>query len=255
MKYCPIKIVTFSTGEFVFLPTMCKILNIETATDVCSVVLSDGEEVLAMREEPQGRSHASLLSVFIEEVFKEAGISAENLDAVAVSKGPGSYTGLRIGVSTAKGICYGINKPLISVCSLESLCSGILSDPAEKALIGDNTTLLPMIDARRMEVYTAFYNKERKLLKDIHARIIEKEDFIELSRYGELLLFGSGADKLIPILDIPGIRIVEGFRLSASYMVSLALKKCREGMYENLAYFEPFYLKDFITTVPKKKIL
>ena len=233
---------------------MCKILNIETATDVCSVVLSDGEVVLARREEPEGRSHASLLSVFIGDVFKEAGISAGDLDAVAVSKGPGSYTGLRIGVSTAKGICYGINKPLISICSLESLCTGMLSDPDQTASIGNNIILLPMIDARRMEVYTAFYSTECKLLKDIHARIIEKEDFVELSRNRELLLFGSGADKLIAILDVPGIRIVEGFRLSASYMVSLALKKYREGVFENLAYFEPFYLKDFITTVPKKKI-
>ena len=255
LNYNRIKIVTFSSGEFVFLPTMCKILSIETATDVCSVVIADGEQILARREEPQGRSHASLLSVFIGEVFKDTGIQAGDLDAVAVSKGPGSYTGLRIGVSTAKGICYGINKPLISVCSLESMCSGMLSDPDLKDSIGEKTVLLPMIDARRMEVYTAFYDRKRTLLKDIHARIIEREDFVELSRNRELLLFGSGADKLVPVLNIPGIRIESGFRLSASYMVSLALKKFRNRQYENLAYFEPFYLKNFITTVPKKKII
>jgi len=232
---------------------MCIILNIETSTDVCSVAVAENERIIVLKELKEGRSHAVVLSVFIEEIFNESGYSPDDLDAVAVSKGPGSYTGLRIGVSTAKGICYGAGKPLIGVGSLESMCSGMIR--SDHGITGrvQKPVWIPMIDARRMEVYTTIYNFRQEVLKETHACIVEPHTFDEFAEEGELYLFGSGADKLVKLFDNPRIHIMKGFKLSASYMAPISLEKFKSGVFEDLAYFEPYYLKDFITTTPKKK--
>lgn len=232
---------------------MCNILNIETATDVCSVVLSRGDKILSIRESCEGRSHASLLSVFINELFVESGLQPDDLDAVAVNMGPGSYTGLRIGVSTAKGICYGINKPLIAIPGLESMCSGMINKLLSEKVNFKETVFLPMIDARRMEVYTAFYNSDLTLREDTHASIIQHDSFDELANDRKLTLFGSGADKLVSVLNHVNIQIIPGFKLSALHMVPLAIEKFGKNQFEDVAYFEPNYLKEFITTKSKKK--
>lgn len=232
---------------------MCIILNIETSTDVCSVALAENDRIIALKELKEGRSHAAVLSVYIDEIFKESGYSPDDLDAVAVSRGPGSYTGLRIGVSTAKGICYGTGLPLIGVGSLESMFTGMLASQKEPAWEEEQRIWIPMIDARRMEVYTTFYDHRKKKIRDTHARIIDPHTFDDLAEETELYLFGSGADKLISLFNNPRIHVLEGFKLSASYMIPLSLEKFRSGSFEDLAYFEPYYLKDFITTTPKKK--
>ncbi|MBN1949703.1 MAG: tRNA (adenosine(37)-N6)-threonylcarbamoyltransferase complex dimerization subunit type 1 TsaB [Bacteroidales bacterium] len=233
---------------------MSKILHIETATNVCSVAISDGEQILVQKETREGRSHATILSVFIREAMAEAGLTATMLDAVAISKGPGSYTGLRIGVSTAKGICYAADLPLISVSTLESMALGFIT--AERHEVGGagDTLYLPMIDARRMEVYTAAYDRELNEVMKIQARVIDGSSFKDLAEQNKLKLFGSGADKLTDIFKNDRIQIIESFKLSASYMVPLALNNYVRSDFVNLAYFEPYYLKDFITTVPKKTI-
>ena len=251
-----VKIVTFYSVEFVFLPAMSRILNIETATDVCSVSISEGGETIAIKERTEGRSHATLLSVFIRDLFSETGFKADDLDAVAVSQGPGSYTGLRIGVSTAKGICYGSKIPLIAVPSLESLTAGLVREFKKIGEgINESAWLMPMIDARRMEVYTASFDYRLNQVQKTQAMIIEPGTFNELASAHSLILCGSGAEKLIGLLNHPNIQIIPGIKLSALDMAFLAEKKFRKKSFEDLAYFEPYYLKDFMTTTPKKKII
>lgn len=233
---------------------MSKILHIETATDVCSVVIADGDKIIMQKETREGRLHATILSVYIQEAMAETGLTASMLDAVAISRGPGSYTGLRIGVSTAKGICYGADLPLISISTLESMTSGFLSGQNYDVLEDRETLYLPMIDARRMEVYSAVYDGKLNEVEKIRAMVIDEESFRDLAAKKKLILFGSGADKLLDILKNDQIQIVQGFKLSASFMVPLALNKFGDSAFEDLAYFEPYYLKDFITTVPKKKL-
>jgi tRNA threonylcarbamoyladenosine biosynthesis protein TsaB len=234
---------------------MSRILNIETATDVCSVSISEGGKTIAIKERTEGRSHATILSVFIRDLFAETGLKPDALDAVAVSQGPGSYTGLRIGVSTAKGICYGSKLPLIAVSSLESLTSGLIREFNKIGEeINESVWLLPMIDARRMEVYTAFFDYRLNQVKETHAMIIDPDTFNEPASAHRLILFGSGAEKLKGLINHPDIRIVPEIKLSALDMASLAEKKFGNKAFEDLAYFEPCYLKDFMTTIPKKKI-
>jgi tRNA threonylcarbamoyladenosine biosynthesis protein TsaB len=251
-----VKILTFSSGEFVFLPPMTRILHIETATDVCSVCIAEDGKIISLKETAEGRNHAVSLAVFIKDVFSQSGYGSEDLDALAVSKGPGSYTGLRIGVSTAKGFCYGADIPLIAVNSLQSMTAGIVAEFVQKKIDShDSTLFLPMIDARRMEVYTAFLDYKLNFVKDTHALIIEGDTFNELSQQFKLIMFGSGADKLDNVINNPNIDLVKGFKISSSHMAELALEKFRKKEFMDLAYFEPFYLKDFITTTPRKKIL
>jgi tRNA threonylcarbamoyladenosine biosynthesis protein TsaB len=230
---------------------MCRILQIETATDVCSVSVAENGKVFAMKETQEGRSHAVVLATFINELLLEYKLTMKILDAVAVSKGPGSYTGLRIGVSVAKGICYATGLPLIGVPTLESMSHGL---SAQLKDAGENYLLAPMIDARRMEVYTALFNSALEVVRETHALVIERDSFESFLIDYAIYFFGSGADKLTNIIQHENARFITDFMISSSHMGELAYQLYLKQKFEDIAYFEPFYLKDFITTIPKKKL-
>jgi tRNA threonylcarbamoyladenosine biosynthesis protein TsaB len=233
---------------------MCKILHIETATEVCSVSIAENGKLIGLKETHEGRSHAGVLATFIRDIMEETKTDIYRLDAVSVSKGPGSYTGLRIGVSVAKGLCYGAGLPLIGINTLEGMCNGLLNRLHEKGeKLNSSYLLVPMIDARRMEVYTAIYNTEGKSIKETHALIVNETTFDSQLANHCICFFGSGADKLTHTIVHPNARFIMNFRTSAKDMISLALEAFQQGRFEDMAYFEPYYLKDFITTIPKKK--
>jgi len=234
------------------------ILHIETATDICSVALSEGDRELSLVESGQARSHASLLNSFIRESISQAGKELRDLDGVAVSKGPGSYTGLRIGVSTAKGLSYALEIPLLATGTLESMANGLLSHAAIRELISIHDDLLllcPMLDARRMEVYAGFYTIKGNLFRQVSADIIDEKSYHEILEAHPVCFFGNGADKCKAVLDHPNAIFIDGINPSATTMIDPVLKKYQLKQFEDVAYFEPFYLKDFIATVPKKKVL
>lgn len=235
---------------------MPNILLLETATEVCSAALSINNEVIAVREHTGGNSHSRLLTVFIGELLSEASLTPQLLDAVCVSKGPGSYTGLRIGVSVAKGLCYALEIPLLAVNTLQAQASFVSGSPSSLGItIDDNTLLCPMTDARRMEVYTALFDKDAKPLSEIEAKIIDSNSFEEELRENRMLFFGNGADKCKSAITHGNAQFIEGFHASARFMSDLANSNYAEKKFEDVAYFEPFYLKDFLATTPKNKIL
>lgn len=231
------------------------ILCIETATNVCSVALCNQGRLLDKRESSVDKSHSRLLTIFINDLLKEAGIEAASLKAVAISKGPGSYTGLRIGVSTAKGITYGAGIPLIAISTLESMFYGLMEMKGKLNLIDDETLFCPMIDARRMEVYSALYDHKGKMLKEISAEIIEKDSYHHQLEKGRIVFFGNGADKCSEIISHKNALFVSNFELSAEFLISPSTRALEQKSFEDIAYFEPFYLKDFIGTIPRKNIL
>jgi len=227
---------------------MCPlILHLETSTELCSVALSHGDRCLAVSENSEGRNHATMLTPFINDLLNESNISIHQLDAIAVSSGPGSYTGLRIGLSTAKGLCYGGNIPLIAVSTLQAMCMGLV----QQLEIPPSTLLCPMIDARRMEVYTALYDRDGQQIKNISAEIITEHSFTQWLDAYQIFFFGNGAEKCSTILLHPNAVFPENFAHSACYMIHPALQAFNEKRFEDTAYFEPFYLKDFIAG-PKK---
>jgi len=227
------------------------ILNIETSTRVCSVALAVDGKVVSIRESTVKNAHAESITVFSEEVIKEAKISFPDLDAVAVSKGPGSYTGLRIGVSTAKGFCYAINKPLIAINTLLALASGMKE---KRNKISKSDLFCPMIDARRMEVYTAVFDYQLNEVQQTRAEVIDGGSFSKLMAYHNLIFAGDGADKCKPVLgQKTSVNFFNDFQASASYMCKIAEQKSVKGLFEDVAYFEPFYLKDFVAGIPKVK--
>jgi len=231
------------------------ILCVETATDLCSVALCDSGGTVALRENDKGRSHASVLTVFIEEILREAGIRAADLNAVAVSKGPGSYTGLRIGVSVAKGITYAASIPLIGVDTTRSMFHGF-SDSADNNFNITSTDLFcPALDARRMEVYYTVYDVKGNMISQIKAEIIDKNSFSEFPETSRIFMFGDGAAKCIGVVNRKNITFVSDFRMSASFMRKPAYEALNNNRFENVAYFEPFYLKDFLTSKPVKNVL
>jgi len=230
---------------------MSLILGIETSTKICSVALSDGEQLLAVKEEGGDYSHSEKLTLFIEEVLEKAGKKMYDITAVAVSKGPGSYTGLRIGVSAAKGLCYALDIPLISVSTLQAMAQRVVQESNKE----ENSNLLycPMIDARRMEVYTALFDKENKIIETISAKIIDENSFVGYLKNNSILFFGDGAEKCKPTLTKEQNAIFSNKGLpSAQYINQIAYQKLQNKEIEDVAYFEPYYLKDFITTTPKK---
>ncbi|MGB0881673.1 MAG: tRNA (adenosine(37)-N6)-threonylcarbamoyltransferase complex dimerization subunit type 1 TsaB [Vicingaceae bacterium] len=223
---------------------MSIILGIETSTKICSVAVSDGEKLLALKEEGGAYSHSEKLTVFIQEVLDKAKIDLASIDAVAVSKGPGSYTGLRIGVSVAKGLCYALNKPLIAVDTLQAMAK----NPALSADL-----FCPMIDARRMEVYTALYDSNNKAVVPISAKIIDENSFSDELAKHRIVFFGDGAEKCAAVLDTNSNAIFSEQGLpSAVFVNQIALEKFNQKQFEDVAYFEPYYLKDFVGTTPKK---
>lgn len=222
---------------------MSLILQIETATTVCSVVLAQDGELLAVKEVNERNVHAEKITLFIEQVFADAGLKMHDLDAVAVSRGPGSYTGLRIGVSTAKGICFALDKPLIAVDTLAAMASGALNF---KDQFGDDALLCPMIDARRMEVYTALFDINGAQVKPTSADIIDGDSFTEIAGR-QLVIFGDGAEKCYQVLQHrSNIIFLPHFVNSAAQLTELAVDKFVAEAFEDVAYFEPYYLKEFI---------
>jgi len=238
---------------------MALILNLETATTVCSVALAKDGHLLAFKEQNGDYSHAENLTLFIEDVFQQAKIKLQDVDAIAVSKGPGSYTGLRIGVSTAKGLCYSLNKPLIAINTLEHLSMSV-----SKNLNSQNPDLpsvfCPMLDARRMEVYCALYDSEMHPLYPTSAEIIDEyflDKILTLSGRGKeelcIYFFGDGAAKCKTILSADKNAIfIDNIVPSAKNMISFSEQSFINKQFEDVAYFEPFYLKDFVAG--KKKM-
>lgn len=229
------------------------ILNIETATQVCSVGLSDGSKILALRESYEKNIHAAKVTVFAEEVCKEAGVEYKDLDAVAVSMGPGSYTGLRIGVSAAKGFCFALDIPLISVPTLQSMALGAANATSGKSAEKKKELLCPMIDARRMEVYTAIFDIESNFVQLTEALIIDARSFDDWLKGHSMYFFGDGAEKCRDILEPKGMIYIDNIHPTAMSMALISSQKLENEDFEDVAYFEPFYLKDFIAGKPKVK--
>ena len=223
---------------------MARILLIETSTSVLSVALAQDGTVVSERVCTEPRMQASLTAPLVKEVLDQAGLTAKDCDAVCVSSGPGSYTGLRVGVSTAKGLAFGANIPLLSMCTLDILVDSIEDRPS---------FIVPMIDARRMEVYTAVYSADGQRLTEVEAKVVDPDSFAEYLAQGEVLFVGDGALKCKDVIGHPNARFQEAFPLARD-MAKGAQKAFEEGEFENLAYFEPFYLKDFIATVSKKNL-
>lgn len=221
------------------------ILHIETSTHLCSVALSMGQKCIFSRQNQEGMNHAALLSVFISEAFQHLNALKKNIDAVAVSSGPGSYTGLRIGVSTAKGLCYGLNVPLIQVSTLEIMTIEAMQQLDDEA---PASFFVPMIDARRMEVYSAIYDKKLVMKREIQAEIITSSSFTELTRKHKVAFFGNGAAKCKPLISGDKAIFMEDVHPLAVNMITPAIRKMEAGVFEDVAYFEPFYLKEFFTT-------
>ncbi len=235
---------------------MINILHIETASPTCSVAISENKRLLAIRESYVDKSHAALITVFIKELFEETGLKAPDMDAISVSMGPGSYTGLRIGVSTAKGLAYGTGKPLIAVNTLKTMAWGLAHDPEYASLdLKEDFYLSPMIDARRMEVYTSLFDGQLNTIRDISAEIIEEGSFKTFLDRKPVYFFGSGAEKCRDTIKHKNARFIPGFNNSSGFMISPAYESYLQKKFEDVAYFEPYYLKDFIATTPKNKIL
>lgn len=236
---------------------MAKILNIETSTRVCSVVLSIDGVVISIKESHEKNSHAENITLFSEIVVKSAGLLFNDLDAVAVSKGPGSYTGLRIGVSTAKGFCFALDKPLISIGTLKAMAAGMI---VQRTALRKNEKnpkdflYCPMIDARRMEVYAAFFDTELNELRKTEAVIVDENSFGELLSENKIIFAGDGAPKCKEVLSHQQNAFFKNdFNPSAAFMAKLSEQKFNQQNFEDVAYFEPFYLKDFVAGIPKVK--
>lgn len=218
-----------------------KILHIESATDVCSVAISVGDNILAVEETVDATAHSRNLILFVEKVLEETRTDKRTLDAVCFSAGPGSYTGLRIGASTAKGLAYSLNIPLISVSTLESVARGA------KELFPDSDLLFcPMIDARRMEVFTAFFDAEMNRLDEISAKVVDETTFADVLSGNRVVFCGNGMPKCKELLSSHSNAIFCEKRLSSANMLRSALKKFSLKEFEDIAYFEPFYLKEYI---------
>ena len=235
---------------------MALILSIETGTDICSVALANDGELMALRESDEGRDHAKKVALFVDELLRETGVQPSDLDAIAVGKGPGSYTGLRIGVSFAKGMCYALDIPLIAIGSLDALTevaredydAGILDIEEEEWA---KAKLCPLVDARRMEVYAEVFDNEGKALTDVAAEVVTEDSFKEW-RKDKFVIFGNGAKKCTELL--PDAIFVD-IAPSARGIVRLAEESFKAQKFEDLAYFEPFYLKEFLVIPSKKKLL
>ena len=231
------------------------ILCIETATEICSVALCDDNNVIALKESDEGRSHASLLTIFIRDLLLESGIKAAGLDAVAVSKGPGSYTGLRIGVSAAKGIAYAAAIPLIGIDTTYSMFNGFYGIAKNRYNFKSGDLFCPILDARRMEVYSAVFNSEGKSIRNIRAEIMNNDSFSEFPGSSRLFLFGNGAEKCKNVIKRKNVVYETEYRISATSMCKPAAEAFAGHHFEDVAYFEPFYLKDFLTSKPVKNVL
>lgn len=227
------------------------IVNIETSTDVCSVAVSWQGDCVFNKEDHEGPNHAVSLGAFVDEALSFIDDNALSLDAVAVSGGPGSYTGLRIGVSMAKGICYGRGAKLISVPTLEVLAVPVLLNEWVEE---DNALLVPMLDARRMEVYAQVLDRSLREVRPIQADIVDENSFQEYMEQVPVYFFGNGADKCADTLRHPHAHFIKGIQPLAKNMFPLAEKRMATRRFEDVAYYVPFYLKDFVAKMPKKPL-
>lgn len=230
---------------------MSYILNIETSTSVCSVALSANGEVLFEKSSFEGPSHAALLGVYVEEALVMMKSKGLKLDAVAVSSGPGSYTGLRIGVSVAKGLCFGYGIPLISIHTLEVLAVAALKEQENAA----DCLYCAMLDARRMEVYAAIYDANLNTVRETSADIVEADTYVSYLEKGKVCFFGNGAAKCREVITSPNALFIDDIHPLAVNMIPLSEKAFAESKFEDVAYFEPFYLKEFQATIAKNKVL
>ena len=220
---------------------------IETSTALCSAALAENGVITAYRESSAPKAHASLTAVFVQEILAERGLTIADCDAICVSKGPGSYTGLRVGVSTAKGLCFGCGKPLLAVGTLDTLVA-----QAHSAIPSPYHFIIPMIDARRMEVYSAVFQHNTQITETAPV-IVDENSFAEYLEQGPCLFIGDGAGKCADVIKHPNAHFCQ-CNPKASAMLSPAMEAYKEKRFEDVAYFEPFYLKEFVATVSKKKL-
>ncbi len=224
---------------------MATILHIETATTNCSVSIATNGKLIVLKEENSiGYSHSEQLHLFIKEALSSASLSFKDIDAIAVSKGPGSYTGLRIGVSAVKGLCFALDLPMIAVPTLQVIAASVDEQDA---------TIIAMIDARRMEAFTAVYNSKLEAIRTTQAEILDENSFQNYVSNGKTILVGNSVKKCRPFLTHPNFIFKEEVLPSAKYMVALAYQKFLNNDFVDVAYFEPYYLKDFVALKPKKK--
>ena len=242
---------------------MEKFILIETSTALCSVALAEDGAITSYRESSAPKAHASLTAVFIQEMLQERGLTLADCDAVCVSMGPGSYTGLRVGVSTAKGLCFGSGKPLLAVGTLDTLVAQSSSVIPSEVVGSPYRFIIPMIDARRMEVYTAVFTSvipsevegspTYSQITETAPAIIDENSFAEYLEQGPCLFIGDGAGKCADVIKHPNAHFCQCYP-NASAMLEPALQAYKEKRFEDVAYFEPFYLKEFVATVSKKKL-
>jgi len=229
---------------------MCKFILIETSTSLCSVALAVDGKIVGSRESSAPKAHASLTAQFIKELLDEQGLFVKECDAVCVSSGPGSYTGLRVGASTAKGLCFAAGIPLIACGTLDVLASQAHDT---RSIPEGCRYIVPMVDARRMEVYTATFSPDGKRLSEVEAVVVDENSFAELLAQGPVLFIGDGAAKCADVITSDNARFVQTYP-HASALLKPATKAFEAGDFQNCAYFEPFYLKQFVATVSKKKL-
>ncbi len=248
-----------------------RLILIETSTALCSVALAENGEVVSYKESSVPKAHASLTAVFIQDILSERGLTIADCDAVCVSMGPGSYTGLRVGVSTAKGLCFGSRKPLLAVGTLDTLVAQAPAELARAASLDSPDPshvilnsiqdlpasafryIIPMVDARRMEVYTAVFTPDGQQLTETAPVIVDESSFSTQLADGPTLFIGDGAGKCADVITHPNARFIQ-CHPNAAAMLAPALKALHTGDFKDVAYFEPFYLKEFVATVSKKKL-
>lgn len=235
---------------------MALILIIETSTEICSVALTKDGKLMDLIESQEGQNHARLVTVFAENLLLRNNIKSAELDAVAVSRGPGSYTGLRIGVSTAKGICYASQIPLIAIGTLEAMTKHVITNRVQLGVAENRPTVFcPMIDARRMEVFSMLLDEDGTILKPVTAEIIEASFLADELQEKQVVFFGNGSEKCKKVITSPNALFLDNINASAHHLCELVWQAYNKKQFEDVAYFEPFYLKDFIATVSKKNVL
>jgi tRNA threonylcarbamoyladenosine biosynthesis protein TsaB len=227
---------------------MACILHIDTSTDVCSVAVSEDSHVIFDQEDHSGPNHAERLGTMVDEALSFTDSHAIPFDAVAVSGGPGSYTGLRIGVSMAKGVCYGRSLKLLSVPTLELLCVPVLL----RELVEEGALLCPMLDARRMEVYAGLYDRALRPVREVRADVVDADTYRQWLDRQPVYFFGNGAGKCMEAIAHPNARYIDGIEPLAKWMQPIAERRLMQGQTEDVAYYVPFYLKDFVAKMPKK---
>lgn len=233
---------------------MTTILHIDTSNEFCSLALSQNDKLIGLRETNEKNAHSRVVTLFASELLEENKLGMEDLDAVAVSMGPGSYTGLRIGVSAAKGFCYALNIPLIAVGTLHAMALGSIEIAKSQGDLESGIIFCPMIDARRMEVYAAMFDENGKEIRETKAEIIDETSYHDELQKDRVIFSGNGSDKCKEVLSHNPKALFQALnKPSAKFMIPIAIDKYRNNQFEDVAYFEPFYLKNFVAGLPRVK--